>query len=98
MGKASDYIPALRYGHKIFPENIAGALGLPSVGEIFYVDPGKSSSGGGKTVDDAYKTIAEAYAAASADNDDVIVIAGTTATGRTAETGVITWGKRRLHM
>lgn len=98
MGKASDYIPALKYGHKIYPENIAGALGLPSVGEIFYVDPNKSSSGGGKTVDDAYKTIAEAYAAASADNDDVIIIVGTNATGRTAETDNITWAKRRLHM
>src|SRR3990167_5722450 len=98
MGRADSYIPALKRGHRIYPENIAGALGLPSVGQIFYVDPGKSASGGGKTADDAYKTIAEAYAAASANNDDVIVIAGTSATGRTAETAVITWAKRRLHL
>lgn len=98
MAKASDFIPALKYGHKVFPENIAGVLGLPSVGEIFYVDPGVSSSGGGKTINDAYKTVAEAYAAASADNDDVIVIAGTTSTGRTAEADNLTWAKRRLHI
>ena len=98
MGRADSYIPALKYGHRIYPENIAGALGLPSVGQIYYVDPGKSASGGGKTVDDAYVTIAEAFAAASADNDNVIIVAGTSATGRTAETDNITWSKRRLHM
>jgi hypothetical protein len=98
MGKARDYIPALKYGHKIMPEDLAGMLGLPSVGEIFYVDPGVSSSGGGKSADDAYKTLAEAYAAMSADNDDVVVIAPSSATGRTTETSPIVWAKRRTHI
>lgn len=98
MGRASDHNPALSQGHRIYPENLAGMIGLPSVGEVFYVDPGVSSSGGGKTANDAYKTVAEAYAAASADNDDVIVIAATSSTGRTTETAVITWAKRRLHL
>jgi len=98
MGKASDFIPALKYGNKIMPEDIAGMIGLPSVGEVYYVDPGKSTSGGGKSADDAFKTLAEAYDAMSADNDDVAVIAPTSATGRTTETASITWAKRRTHV
>ena len=43
MGNAADYIPALKYGHQIFPQNIAGMLGLPKVGNIYYVDPGTGS-------------------------------------------------------
>src|SRR3990167_3839369 len=96
---AADFFPQFKGGNlKWFPENISGMLGLPSVGDIFYVDPGKSVSGGGKSVDDAYKTVAEAYAAAAADNDDVIVIAGTNSTGRTTESAAVTWAKRRLHL
>ena len=100
MRGAARYIPALARGHKIFPENLAGALGLPSVGNIWYVDPGAGSdtANAGKDPDDAYATIASAFAAATADNDDVIVVAGTSATGRTAETDNITWSKRRTHM
>lgn len=98
MGKASDYIPALKYGNKIYPEDIAGLLGLPSVGNIFYVDPGVTSSGGGKSADDAYKTLKEAYDAMSADNDDVVIIAPTSSTGRTTETASFTWSKRRTHV
>jgi len=98
MGKASDYIPALKYGNKIMPEDIAGMVGLSSVGEVFYVDPGKTTSGGGKSADDAYKTLAEAYASMSADNDDIAIIAPTSSTGRTSETASITWAKRRTHV
>src|SRR3990167_2534747 len=100
MRGAARYIPALARGHKIFPENLAGALGLPSVGNIWYVDPGAGSdtANAGKDPDDAYATIASAFSSATADNDDVVVIAGTSATGRTAETAVITWAKRRTHM
>lgn len=89
---------ALKHGAKIYPENIAGMIGLPSVGNIFYVDPGKSVSGAGGSVDDAYATVAEAYAAMAADNDDVVVIAATSSTGRTSETAAINWAKRRTHI
>jgi hypothetical protein len=98
MLKARDYIPALKHGAKITPEDVAGMIGLPSVGEIFYVDPGKTVSGGGKSADDAFKTLAEAYAAMSADNDDVVIIAPTSSTGRTSESSSITWAKRRTHI
>lgn len=95
-----DYIPEMKQGDglKISPQDIAGMLGLPSVGNIFYVDPGKSASGGGRSADDAFKTVAEAYAAMEADNDDVCVIAPTSSTGRTTETSSINWAKRRTHI
>lgn len=99
MGNAADYIPALRYGHKIMPEHLASMLGLPRVGSIFYVDPATGSdNGGGKTFEDAFATVGAAYSAMAADNDDVVVICGTSSTGRTTETAAITWAKRRTHI
>lgn len=96
--KYRDNAPALKFGAKIYPEDIAGMIGLPSVGNIWYVDPGKSVSGGGTSQDDAFKTLTEAYAAVVADNDDVVVIAPSSATGRTSEAASITWAKRRTHI
>lgn len=100
MGKARDYIPALKYGHKIYPEDIAGMVGLPSVGDIFYVDPttGSDTTNAGKSVEDAFASVSGALSAASADNDDVIVIAGTGSTGRTTEAAAVAWNKRRVHL
>jgi hypothetical protein len=98
MAKARDYDKRLANGLKIYPEDIAGMIGLPSVGNIFYVDPGKSVTGGGRTREDAFKTVAEAYAAMTADQDDVCVIASSSSTGRTNETASITWAKRRTHI
>lgn len=98
--RADSYMFPLSQGAKIYPENIAGMLGLPKVGNIFYVDPGagNDTANSGTTWDDAFKTLATAYAALTADQDDVVVIAGSSATGRTTETGVITWAKRRTHV
>jgi len=98
MLKARNYIPALKYGAKIMPEDIAGMVGLPSVGNIYYVDPGVSVSGSGASQDDAFKTLAEAYDVLVADNDDVVIIAPSSSTGRTSEVASITWAKRRTHI
>ena len=99
MGDASDFIPALRYGHKIMPQHLAGMIGLPRVGNIVYVDPSSGSdSASGRTFDDAYATVGAAYAAMTADNDDVMVICGTSSTGRTTETAAVAWNKRRTHL
>jgi len=43
MKRYRDYAPALRYGAKITPDDIAGMLGLPYVDNIFYVDPTNGS-------------------------------------------------------
>ena len=96
--KARDFIPALKYGHKIYPEDIAGMIGLPSIGDIWYVDPGKSVSGGGTSREDAFKTVAEGLAAATADQDDVVLITPSSSTGRTTEAVAINWNKRRTHL
>ena len=100
MGRAADHIPALKFGHRIYPENIAGQLGLPSVGEIFYVDPGSGSdtANAGKRANDAFATVTKALSAMTADQDDVCIIAGTSSTGRTTEVAAIDWNKRRTHI
>lgn len=100
MSKASDYIPALKYGHKIHPEDIAGIVGLPYIGEIFYVDPnsGDDTANSGKSQNDALKTVAAAYAKCTSGKHDTVIIAPTGGTGRTAETTAITWAKRFTHL
>lgn len=100
MGKARDYIPALKYGHKIYPEDLAGMIGLPSVGDIFYVDSGNGSdSNGGKTQHGALKTVGAAYALTTSGHNDVVLVSPTgTGSGRTSETANITWSKHRTHL
>ena len=100
MGKYRDYAPALFHGNKIYPEDIAGMIGLPSVGDIWYVDPGKTSgvSGSGRSREDAFLTVAEGLAATTADQDDVVLITPSSSTGRTSEAVAIDWNKRRTHL
>ena len=98
--KLRDYVPALQYGAKVYPNDIAGMVGLPHVGNIFYVDPGAGSdtANSGSSQDDALDTVAAALEKVTADQDDIVVVAGTSSTGRTAETAVIDWNKRRSHI
>ena len=99
MTRASNYIPALKFGHKIYPEDLAGMLGLPYVGDVYYIDPsGGSDSGSGRTYDTALKTVGQYYSLATASNHDVGIIAPSGGTGRTAETASITWAKRFTHL
>lgn len=99
MSKASDYIPALKFGHKIYPEDLAGMLGLPYVGKVFYVDPSAGSdSADGREQSRAKATVASAYASCTSGDHDVVVIAPTGGTGRTAETASISWAKRFTHL
>lgn len=97
--KFEDFSPAARYGARVYPENVAGLVGIPHVGEIFYVDPGSGDdTNGGKEQADAFATVYAAQAAMTADQDDVIILAGTSSTGRTSETSAIAWNKRRTHI
>ena len=95
-----DYVPALKYGARIDVNDIAGMIGLPYIGEIFYVDPtaGSDTANSGTTQDNAFATVATAFTAATSGQHDVIIIAPTGGTGRTAETTAITWNKRFTHL
>ena len=97
--KLRDYVPALKYGAKIYPQDIAGLIGLPYVGNIFYVDPsGGDDDGGGSSVEDAFKTVGEAEDHTTGSQHDVVVIVPTGGTGRTSETLDIAWDKRFTHL
>ncbi len=100
MLKYRDYAPALKFGAKIMPQDIAGLLGLPYVGDIFYVDPnsGNDTTNDGSTQDNALKTVAAAYAKCTTGQHDVVLIAPSGGTGRTTETAQITWAKRFTHL
>ena len=100
MGKARDYIPALKYGHKIVPEDLAGMIGLPYVGNIFYVDPyaGDDTANSGTSQNDALKTVTTAYGKCTSGQHDVVLIVPTGGTGRTTEPAAIAWAKRFTHL
>lgn len=100
MGRADSYIPALKFGHKVYPENIAGMLGLASVGDLWYVDAanGSDTANAGKKRSDAYATVGQALSSATADQDDVILVVGGNSTGRTSESSALAWNKRRTHL
>lgn len=101
--KLRDYTPALKYGAKIMPQDIAGMIGLPYVGNIYYIDPINGlDTNGGKSQNNAFKTLAVAYAATTNNNHDVIVIVpGGPGTGEpyaTVETAAITWSNNLTHL
>lgn len=88
-GHASSFIPALRYGNKIFPEDIAGAVGQPVVNNMFYVDPvNGSATNGGRSWDDAVTTLTLLDGLITTNQYDVGVIApGGTGSGTATPVG-----------
>src|SRR3990167_1907093 len=99
MGKARNYIPALAFGHKIYPEDIAGMIGLPYVGDIFYVDPtdGSDTANPGTSQNNALKTLSAAEdKMTSFDHDVVLIVPGGTA--GTAELLELAWDKSYCHV
>lgn len=97
----AQYNTALDQGNRLLARDIIGwQLGLPYIGDIFYVDPTGGSDTTFKKNDPAQplKTVAAAFAQATSGKHDVIVIAPTGGTGRTTETAVITWNKRFTHL
>lgn len=101
MLKASNYFPPVGIsGAQWLPSDIAGYLGLPSVGNTYYVDPyaGNDTNNDGESTTSALKTVAVALSKCTSGNHDVIIISPTGGTGRTAETDAITWNKRFTHL
>ena len=101
MLKARDFIPALKMGAKMGPQDIAGMIGLPFIGNVFYVDPTDGVDGTATGTDEApYKTLAAAYARTQDSNHDVIIIipSAVGAGSGTVETAAITWSKSLTHL
>jgi len=90
----------LANGARLKPENIAGMLGLPYWGKVFYVDPtgGSDTANSGSSPDKAFATVTKAYASCVSAQNDVVIIAPTGGTGRTTEAAAITWAKRFTHI
>lgn len=97
---AHNYMPAVRYGAKWLPQEIlGGGLGLPYVGNIYWVDPtAGDDDNAGDAPDQAKATVAAAYALTTSGNHDVVIINPTGGTGRTTETAAITWSNRFTHL
>lgn len=98
--KARDYVPAVKYGAKWYPEDLAGVLGLPTVGTIFYVDPsgGSDTANSGTSQNDAYATVSKALSSCTSAQHDVVIVSPTGGTGRATETTAISWNKRFTHL
>lgn len=97
---AHDYVPAVKYGAKWVPSDLAGMVGQPVVGNIWYVDPvnGSDTANSGTSWNDAFDTVDAAYSAAVDNNYDVIILApGGVGSGSGAETTTaLTWSKNLI--
>lgn len=98
--RAGTVYPELGDSLKIYPQDLAGLIGIPYVGDVYYVDPsgGSDSDNSGTSQNDALATVKAAYDKCTSGQHDVVVIAPTGGTGRTSETQAITWAKRFTHL
>jgi hypothetical protein len=91
--KLSDYSFPLKSGAKVYPEDLAGLVGQPVVGNVFYVDATNGSdSNTGVSYASAFKTLTKAEDMCVTAHYDVIILAPS-GTDATAEVANITWDK-----
>ena len=85
-----------------FPSGVT-SFGIPVVagsvpatfGTVFFVDYANGSDGNsGKSSDQAFKTLTQAYNSATTDKDDIILIRG----GSSVVDAPIAWSKNRIHV
>ena len=94
--KARNYNRAVKLGAKWLPQDLAGIIGQPHVGSVFYLDADNGSdSNNGRAYKSAFKTLAAAEDACTTNNYDVIIVAPS-GTSATAETATITWDKNHI--
>lgn len=79
---------------------IGAGLGLPHVGDIWYVDGSNGSDTAYKKndPDQPLATVSAAFSAATANQHDVVLINPSGGTGRVSESTAITWNKRFTHL
>ena len=94
MKLANQYIPALKYGAKVLPSEIAN-FGMATFGNVYWVDADNGAdTNAGDTAATAFKTITKAMAIATTNNNDVIMLS---ANGAHVQTSMLTVAKNRLH-
>lgn len=94
-------MPALKYGHKIYPQDLAGMIGLPYVSNIWYVDyTNGADTNPGNATDQAFKTVSAAHSAATANQHDVVILVsgGTAAGAGVSESAAVAWSKGFTHL
>jgi len=102
MGLFKNYSAAAKFGNKITPDIIAGMIGLPYVGDIYYLDPINGSDlRNGRSYEKAVKTFAAAEDLLTSNQHDVLILTpGGPGTGEpyaTVETTATTWDKNLCH-
>lgn len=77
MLRFRDSQTALQQGAKIIAEDLAGVIGLPQVGNTWYVDAvnGSDTTNDGTAWNQAFKTYYQAHSAATTNNYDQITVA-----------------------
>jgi len=94
MGRLRNYIPALKWGHKIILDDLENA-GINTFGSVFWVDATNGSDeNDGLSKDMAFQTIATAYAATTSGAHDVILLSANAAH---AQTVMLNITKSRVH-
>lgn len=95
MGKARDFIPALKFGHRIYPQDLAFGAGL--FGDVYYVDylNGTDSNNAGITPEKPLKTLTKAHELVTTNHGDIVFVNGTTGT-HVKEPAMLTWSKNRV--
>ena len=90
----------MQNGYKIYPSDMAGMVGLPHVGEIFYVDAANGNNvRDGKTAETAVATVEQAESLMTEYKHDVAIVVPTgSSTGRTTETAAVAWDKSFCHL
>jgi len=73
--KARDYFPPVKYGARWYPEDIISLVGM-TTGDFFFVDSSKSTGGAGKSWEDAFSDLDDAFLAVG-DGDSIFMAPGT---------------------
>ena len=96
-----DYIPGLQFGAKILPSEIVGG-GLGFTGNCWYVKPSSGSdSNSGDQPTTAFKTLAKALSAATANNGDVVYLLAESNTATSTfdfQSVALDWNKDGVHL
>lgn len=103
MSRARNYIPALKFGHKIYPEDIAGMIGLPVVGDIYYVNATTgASTNSGSATNQAFNKVSTAHSSLTEGQNDVAILVANEGTVGGAGDDVsevsVTWNKGFSHL